>query len=101
MFRITLHDGADVLVMKLEGCLAGAWVDEAYDCWMRMAKTRRARPVHVDLRGLCHVDDEGRKLMGLMHLDGAEFMTSGCVLPEVVREVSETADAGYSFVWRK
>jgi hypothetical protein len=100
MFRITFHDGADVLVMKLEGSLAGACVDETYDCWMRIARTRRGRPVHVDLRGLCQVDAEGRKLLALLHLDGAEFMTSGCVMPEIVREISENADAGYSFVWR-
>lgn len=100
MFRITVHDGGDVLVMKLEGCLAGPWVSETYHTWLRMAGARNGRPVHVDLRGMCHVDAEGRKLMTLMHLDGAQFMTSGCVLPELVREISEAADAGYSFVWR-
>jgi hypothetical protein len=101
MLRATLHDSDDVLVMKLEGCLAGPWVSEAYRAWLEMGRTRNGRPVHVDLRGICHLDDEGRKLLALMHLDGAEFMTSGCVLPEIVREVSERADAGYSFVWRK
>ena len=100
MFRITLHDSADVLVMKLEGCLAGPWVRETYEYWMQLGEMRNDRPVHVDLRGVCHVDDEGRKLMTLMHLAGVEFMTSGCVLPEVVREISAAADAGHSFVWR-
>ena len=100
MFRITLHDGDDVLGMKLEGGLAGPWVRETYEYWLRLAGIRNGRPIHVDLRGICHVDEAGRKLMTLMYLDGAEFMTSGCVLPEIVREISETAAAGHSFVWR-
>lgn len=100
MFRITLHDSDDVLVMKLEGCLAGPWVSETFACWQRVTDALKGRPVHVDLRGVCHVDDEGRKLLTLMHLAGAQFLTSGIVMPEVVREIAEAADAGYSFVWR-
>lgn len=102
MLRITLNDSDDVVAMKLEGCVAGPSVSEAFACWQRVTNTLggRRRPVHVDLRGVCHVDDEGRKLLMLMYLAGAEFLTSGCVMPEVVREISEAAQASYSFVWR-
>jgi hypothetical protein len=100
MFRLTLRDADDVLVMKLEGCLAGPWVRETYVCWQRAVKTLNGRSMHVDMRDVCHVDDEGRKLMLLMHLEGVRFLTSGCVMPEIVREIAEAAEAGYSFVWR-
>ena len=100
MFRLTLHDADDVLVMKLEGCLAGPSVRETYACWRRAAADGRGRSVQFDMRDICHVDEEGRKLMTLMHLDGVRFVTSGCVMPEIVREISEAATAGHSFVWR-
>ena len=100
MFRLTLHDTDDGLVMKLEGCLAGASVGETYRCWQRVSATRNGRVVDIDMRDVCHVDEEGRRLMTLMHLDGARFRTAGCVMPEIVREISQAAEAGYSFVWR-
>jgi hypothetical protein len=100
MLRLTVHDTDDVLVMKLEGCLAGPSVHETYRCWQRANAALRGRAMEVDMREVCHVDGEGRKLMTLMHLEGIRFRTAGCVMPEVVRETSEMAEAGYSFVWR-
>jgi anti-anti-sigma regulatory factor len=98
MFRITTHDSNDGFVMKLEGSLSGAWVVEAGLQWRRITQRHQRRPVTVDLRGVCHVDDDGRKLLTLMHLDGAEFITSGCEMPEIVREIAyaeaEPAAAG-------
>lgn len=99
MFRITLSDVDDVLVMKLEGCLIGAWVVEAGLVW-RQITTRSNRPIRVDLTGVCHVDGDGRKLMTLMHLDGARFVTSGCEMPEIVREISHFADERFAAVRR-
>jgi hypothetical protein len=47
MFRITsfIEDGE--IVLKLEGCLAGACVDELDSCWRA---ARGPLPVRVDLR---------------------------------------------------
>ena len=95
MLRITIHRADDELVLKLEGCLAGAWVEELDACWRQATQTQK-RGLQVDLRGLCHVDEAGRELMARMHLDGARFVASGCVMPEVVREISEGAGAGHS-----
>jgi len=88
MLRITIQRAEDDVVMKLEGCLAGPWVDELEACWCQ-ATTDGGR-VRVDLRSVCHVDAAGRELMTRMHRAGAAFMASGCVMPEVVREVTET-----------
>ena len=87
MLRITIHRAEDDLVMKLEGCVSGPWVGELDACW-RGATTQHAGRLMVDLRGVCHVDAGGRVLMARMHEAGASFMTSGCVMPEVVREVT-------------
>jgi hypothetical protein len=87
MLRITIHRAEDDLVMKLEGCVSGPWVGELDACW-RGATTQHAGRLMVDLRGVCHVDAGGRVVMARMHEAGASFMTSGCVMPEVVREVT-------------
>jgi hypothetical protein len=100
MFRLTLHEADHLIVMKLEGCLAGPWVRETYACWQKAMRTLDGRQMQIDMRDVCHVDDEGRKLMALMYLDGVRFLTSGCVMPEIVREIAEEAESGYSFVWR-
>jgi hypothetical protein len=100
MFRITTNDMNDGLVMKLEGSLSGAWVVEAALVWRDLMQRRRYRPVKVDLRGVCQVDDDGRKLMALMHLDGAQFVTAGCEMPEIVREISGESEMAHAVVRR-
>ena len=94
MFRITTQTDDDELVMKLEGCLAGPWVRELDTCWRDVMTGIDGRRVRIDLTALCHVDAAGRELMAVMHRAGAQFVTRGCVMPEVVREISESADAG-------
>jgi len=90
MLRITIQGRDEHLELKLEGCLAGAWVEELAACW-RATRPPMGGRIRVDLRGVCHVDDAGRDLMARMHLGGAAFVASGCVIPEVVREVTQSA----------
>jgi hypothetical protein len=100
MFRITTSDTTDGLVMKLEGSLSGAWVVEAGLVWRQLTQRSGYRPVTVDLRGVCHVDDDGRKLLTLMHLDGALFVTAGCEMPEIVREIAYSGEMTHAVVRR-
>ncbi len=91
MFRITsfIEDGE--IVLKLEGCLAGACVAELDSCWRA---ARGARPVRVDLREVCHVDAAGRQLLMSMYQARVRLMTRGCVMPELVREIAQSVDGG-------
>jgi hypothetical protein len=94
MFRITTHTVDDGLVMKLEGNLSGPWVRELDTCWRDVALSTDAHRVRVDLTALWQVDAAGRELMAVMHRAGAQFVARGCVMPEVVREISASDDAG-------
>lgn len=96
MVRITTQATDDELVLKLEGCLAGAWVRELDICWRDAVERLNGRRMRVDLTGVCHADAAGRALMALMYRAGARFVTSGCVMPEVVREISESIALGAS-----
>ena len=89
MLRITPYAVADEYLLKVEGSLAGAWVRELAACWMEITTTAVGPHVVVDLTAVCHVDDGGRELMTLMHRAGVRFITSGFVIPELVREISE------------
>jgi ABC-type transporter Mla MlaB component len=88
MFRITSHTNDDEFVLKLEGCLEGEAVRELHGCW-RDASRISGRRVRVDLREVCHIDDAGVELMMVMYRAGSRFMTKGCFMPELVREISE------------
>src|SRR3954470_4770463 len=88
MFRITSHIQDDEFVLKVEGCLAGAGVEALEGCW----RDRGARPgqqrMRVDLTDVCHVDQAGLALMTAMYGAGVGFVTKGCVMPELVREIA-------------
>jgi hypothetical protein len=90
MFRITTKNAADKSVLKLEGWLSGPWVKELDTCWRTATNT--GRQVCVDLSEVYYVDDAGRQLLTLMYRAGVGFVTKGCVMPELVREISESAD---------
>ena len=90
MLRITIHGVVDHPVLELEGCVCGPWVDELETAWRDARHRSRSGHVHIDLRSVCHVDARGRVLMKTMHGEGAEFIASGCVMPEMVRELART-----------
>ena len=89
MFRITRHSANDEVVMKLEGCLEGPVVSELEACWREISDGSRGRRVHVDLVDVCHVDANGRELLGRMCRAGITFVARGCVMPELMKEIAE------------
>lgn len=93
MLRISTWIAEDELVIKLEGCLAGAWVGELDTFWRHAAQSQAGWRMRLDLRDVCHVDEAGRELMTRMYRAGSQFDTTGCVMPELVREISESVDA--------
>jgi hypothetical protein len=88
MIRITTHQTAEEVVLELEGCLVGDSVDALDGYWRQAARTLAGRRLQVDLRALCQVDERGRTVLMRLHADGARFVASGCVMPEIVREIA-------------
>ena len=89
MLRITVHRSPRRIVLKLEGRLSGAWVAEVDRCW-RAAGQACGGPVEIDLGDVSLVDAAGEVLLARMHRAGVRFVTRGCVMPELVREISES-----------
>jgi len=49
--------------MRLEGKMAGAWVDECRKAWLSLAPSLSPRKLSLDLRGLTFVDEAGAQLL--------------------------------------
>ncbi len=78
MLKITMQREAGVLVVGLEGRLAGPWVNELEHCW-RSAGTHQNETVRVDLSSVTFIDEEGKELLKGMYLEGAALVASGCL----------------------
>lgn len=90
MLRITRQSAPDRLVLKLEGRFLGEWVQEVDRCWHTAAAASPGAPIWLDLTDVQLVDPAGQALLERMHRAGVHFLTRGCLMREVVREISES-----------
>jgi hypothetical protein len=90
MFRITEQRAPGCLVLKLEGRFSKAWVTELDGCWQRAVQTSSGNPIWVDLSEVDLVDIAGQEQLTRMHRAGVRFVSRGCAMRELVREISET-----------
>ena len=87
MLKITTETALHTATLKLEGQLAGPWVDELERSWFAVRDNIANRLVMVDLCEVTFVDAEGRKLLAWMHGQGARFRTLGCMAKGIVQEI--------------
>jgi anti-anti-sigma regulatory factor len=90
MLRITVHDVPQALTFQLEGRLAGPWVQELTDCWLRALVQHPGRAVRVDLAAVTFVDGAGKETLTAMHDRGAELLAVGCLMKAMVAEITGT-----------
>lgn len=97
MLKITQHRdaGSDAVSLKLEGRLAGPWVEELDTCWRQMTANPQGRTV-VDLTGVTFVDVDGKALLTRMWQQGAELCAAGCLTRCIVDEITKSGRAGSS-----
>lgn len=77
MLRITVHEGPEIVAIKLEGKVAGSWVGEFERTWCSLESSWSSKKFSLDLRGVDFVDREGRGLMRKIYAKtGAAFLTN-------------------------
>ena len=86
MLRITVEKKQEQAAVKLEGKLAGPWVDELEREWASISNGHPGNNIGVDIRGLMFIDAGGRKLLKRMCAEGAKFTAKGLV-KETVEEI--------------
>ena len=76
MLRISIDEAQEVVTLRLEGCLIGAWVGEVERCWRRAAGLQD-RTVVVDLTEVSFVDLAGDALLAKMQEAGFQLLGAG------------------------
>lgn len=94
MLKITTLLNADSTVLRLEGRLAGPWVQELERCWDSTVGTSTRDLLSVDLSGVTYVDSEGKDLLKKIHQQGAKLVASGCLTTCIVNEIVHVARRG-------
>lgn len=88
MLRITVQDSAKSTTFKLEGKLAGPWVEELERTWRARIGSPQANSVLVDLCGVATIDARGKELLGRMHKRGADLIADAPMTRYIVEEVT-------------
>jgi len=75
MLKISVNQRADLVIVKLEGKLAGLWVPELERVWCSLLTALKSTEISLDLRDLNFVDKDGRTLLRRIHAQsGATFV---------------------------
>jgi anti-anti-sigma regulatory factor len=90
MFRLTEQCASGRLVLKLEGRCSSDVVSELDAGWRAAMQKVGDAPIWVDLSDVWLVDEAGQAQLARMHRAGVHFLTQGCLMRELVREISES-----------
>ena len=85
MLKITTHREATLVILELEGRLAGPWVGELKTCWQQTGM--RDQALCVALKQVTFIDDGGRALLAAMHRAGVKLEAAGCMTKAVIDEI--------------
>lgn len=77
MMKITFFKDSESAVLKVEGRLAGPWVDELEKTWHSVTPATSASHLVLDLCDVTFVDAEGRQLLAEMHEAGVDLIGEG------------------------
>lgn len=85
MLRITRREEpAQREVLRLDGSLAGAWVEEM----RRACRPADGRAVLVDLGGVSWIDQDGLDLIAALRRDGVSFTNCSGFVAELLKGVA-------------
>ena len=87
MLRVTRSEAAGKVSFKLEGKLAGSWVEVMEQSWKQAVAEGNQNPIVVDLNAITYVDERGTELLRDMHLSGVELSATTCLGKGIVEQV--------------
>lgn len=90
MLRITYEDSPSSVRFNLAGKLSGAWVDELDHTWHSLVGDTPQKAVTVDLSQVTFIDGEGKRLLGEMFQQGAEFRAAYLMTKYIVEEITRS-----------
>ena len=91
MMRITRQQDGETITLKIEGCLAGEWVNEMKLCWDEVKTDARQRVIRIDLTDVTFIDAAGRELLAQMFASGAVAGAANVMTKAVVEQLTSNA----------
>jgi ABC-type transporter Mla MlaB component len=89
MLRITIEDSSDSATIRLEGDLAGQWVEEVERCWQSILAGPEKRTLRIALDTVTYVDAAGKALLREMHSAGAQLEAKGALSSYLVEQIRQ------------
>jgi outer membrane protein TolC len=88
MLRVTTNaeEEQGKVTLKLEGKLAGPWVEEFERCWS--STSEKWKQVVVELAGVTFIDSKGKCLLAKIHGQGAKLVGTGLMTRSIIEEIS-------------
>lgn len=93
MLKITVENHSQPATLKMEGRLAGPWVDVAGHRWDEYAKDATTLQPIVDLGGVSFMDFGGKRLLARMLREGAELKNARLLTKLIVDEIRSEMQA--------
>lgn len=93
MLRVTVATDEQGPVMRLEGRLAGPALVEVEHCWQCALAEHPEQAPRVDLRAVTFIDEKGKSFLKHAFLQGARFLSAGCLTRAYVEEIRCAGDA--------
>jgi anti-anti-sigma regulatory factor len=94
MLKITTLTNPESTTFRLEGRLAGPWVQELERCWDSIVGTTTNHPLTIDLSAVTYVNSDGKDLLKKIHMQGTKLVASGCLTSCIVNEIVHVARRG-------
>jgi hypothetical protein len=88
MMKVTIHVGAGVVRLEVEGRLVGDWVAELEKAWTDARRRVAAGHITVDLNAVSYVDAVGRVLLKRLHDEGAQLLAALPLTQALVEEIT-------------
>ena len=88
MLRITVQSDAASVTFRLEGRLAGSWVQELHDCWQRTFAASPKPSVRFDLSDVTYIDAAGKGFLAARYREGHKLIAAGCLMKFIVAEIT-------------
>jgi len=82
LLRITRITEQDTITLKLEGKLAGPWVEELLKTWRSIAEATGNQALVADLNDVTFIDRSGERLLARMHASGTALVAEGTYMSQ-------------------
>jgi anti-anti-sigma regulatory factor len=91
MLKVSIKEDATLISLEVEGRLAGPWVAELEQCWLRedarAHDKQNDKQLSVRLSAVTFIDDSGKQLLARMVDHGTRIQGSGCMIRAIVEGI--------------